>query len=212
MKRDDTLIIYNSSHGTKDGKICASDDYIAPEELASWIKESKCSNVVIINESCHSGAFRVDLSLKQVTQINSASAKRAAFVSMVETKTLQGYVNSIFTKYFMESLDPENGDLNKDGNITALEILQYVNKKMFVDEHKKLKQYLRRVYFRDFKKSIEQLEADLDEVLTRLRLCDTNTEYEQKMAERWRRVANWYRFLIEVKKVKKGNVGKSLLW
>ena len=81
LGKDDTLIIFNSSHGSKVNGIVAWDGYISDEELSKWISESECSRVILINDSCYSGKFKLDIPDKEILQINSSSAPMVSFVS-----------------------------------------------------------------------------------------------------------------------------------
>jgi len=198
LEKGDTLIIYNSSHGTKDGKICTSDGYISSEELASWIAKSKCSNVLIINDSCFSGGFRVSVKGKRIVQINSANPARVSYTSMLKSK-LTGRINGVFSKFFLESLDPKNSDKNGDGNITALEILQYVNYGMFVKEHKEIKKILKDKYADHYNLSIEKLEEKIKQA--KENYDNSITEEDQDHYEAWK---DWWEFVKNVKLGKEG--------
>ncbi len=198
LKEGDTLIIYNSSHGTKSGKICTSDGYISSDELASWIAKSKCSNVLIINDSCFSGGFRVSVPGKRIVQINSANPARVSYTSMIESR-LTGRINGVFSKFFLESLDPANSDKDGDGNVTALEILQYVNYGMFVKEHKEIEKFLKDDYAEHYNLSIQKLEEKIQEATNNYNW--STVEADKKHHEEWK---DWWEFVRDVKLGKEG--------
>jgi len=198
LKKGDTLIIYNSSHGTRSGKICTSDGYISSEELASYIAKSECSNVLIVNDSCFSGKFRVDVPFKNIVQINSANPARLSYTSLIESR-LSGRINGVFSKFFLESLDPRNSDKNGDGNVTAIEILEYVNHGMFVKEHAAIKEYLRVKYADNYKLSITELEAKIQQATNNYNW--STTDEDRAFHEGWK---DWWEFIRDVKLGKEG--------
>jgi len=134
LEEGDTLIIFNSSHGSKVNGIVTFDGYISDQELSEWISESKCSKVLLINDSCFSGKFELNLPDKEVCQINSSSAPMVSFVSEVDTFGYWNVRNSVFTKYLVEAMRPSNSDKNGDGNATAGEILDYIKDKILNEE------------------------------------------------------------------------------
>ena len=134
LEKGDTLIIFNSSHGSKANGIVTFDDYISDEELSQWLSESECSRVLLINDSCFSGKFELNLPDKEVCQINSSSAPMVSFVSAVDTFGYWNTRNSVFTKYLVEAMRPANSDENGDGNVTAGEILDYIKDKILNEE------------------------------------------------------------------------------
>lgn len=156
LKEGDTLIIFNSSHGSKGKGIVTWDDYISGRELSQWIAESKCSRVLLINDSCYSGNLRLDIPDKKVCQINSSSPPMVSFTSGVIPK--HGHQNSVFTKYVIGALNPDNSDSDGDGNVSANEILEYVKKKMLFEESLKMEDYDTGIY-KTLKEAKEAMET-----------------------------------------------------
>ena len=134
LSKGDTLIIFNSSHGSKVNGIVAFDERISDQELSEWISESDCSRVLFINDSCYSSKFKLNLPDKEVCQINSSSAPMVSFVSAVDTFGYWNARNSVFTKHLVNALRPANSDKNGDGNVTAGEILDYIKDKILNEE------------------------------------------------------------------------------
>lgn len=156
LKEGDTLIIFNSSHGSKGKGIVTWDDYISGRELSQWIAESKCSRVLLINDSCYSGNLKLDLPDKKVCQINSSSPPMVSFTSGVIPK--HGHQNSVFTKYVIGALNPDNSDSDGDGNVSANEILEYVKKKILFEESLKMEDYDTGIY-KTLKEAKEAMET-----------------------------------------------------
>jgi hypothetical protein len=202
LKEGDTLIFFNSGHGSEDGRICAYDADVSPDELSSWLAKSKCSNVLILNDSCYSGKFKVSIPGKKVVQINSSNPARISYTSSLKTAGL-GHKNGVFTKYFMQALDPANSDRDKDGNITAMEILLYVNKNMFVDEHKSAEEYARNRFAEHYNKSVEQLKAEMSQALGEVEYW--KKAGDEKEAENW---LAWYRIYEWLRDLKLGEEGE----
>ncbi|MCK4912190.1 MAG: caspase family protein [Candidatus Omnitrophica bacterium] len=134
LDEGDTLIIFNSSHGSKVNGIVTWDGYISDQELLRLISESKCSRVLLINDSCYSGNFKLNLPDKEVCQINSSSAPMVSFVSQAKISGSWDPGNSVFAKYVVMAMRPGNSDQNGDGNVTAGEILDYIKKRILNDE------------------------------------------------------------------------------
>ncbi len=137
-EESDTLILYFSGHGTKKGVVTSDGQIITASELSQWISKSSAQRVLLVQDTCFSGNFKLDVPGKTICQIASSSPPMVSFVSAF--KSASGHENSVFTKYFVEALRPENSDTDGDGNIRAGEILKYVKKRMLFDETVKMQE------------------------------------------------------------------------
>lgn len=197
LKKGDTLLIFNASHGSKNGDIVCSNAHIAPAELADWIKDSKCSNIVLINDSCFSSKFAQEFHKemihkspgKTIAQLAAANPERVSFSSRLDTAGMEvGHKNGIFTKYFIEALDPKVADYDGDGKITILEILRHVKKGMLSDEHKGLIQWFKDNDPNHYNMTDEEINAKITAWTDYYNQClQDNNEVEMKKALGWLR-------------------------
>jgi beta-lactam-binding protein with PASTA domain len=125
MGPDDTLFIYNSSHGNKAGEFTARDANISGAELSVAIAGSGAGNVVFINDSCFSERCRLNLPGKNVAQIYAAGDKQVAWSSTTPLEEM-GHVNGAMTKYIIEGLTDGAADINGDGRVTTAELNAWV--------------------------------------------------------------------------------------
>jgi len=132
---NDTLIIYNSSHGSSAGTLCASDADITPAEMRAAIESGGVGNVVIINDSCHSEKFQVNVPGRNIAHINAAEADNVAFSSTGNT-TGMGHKNGVLTRQILEGLKNNRADINGDGKITTKEIAAFARVGSKYDESK----------------------------------------------------------------------------
>lgn len=126
MGKDDTLIIYNSSHGNSKGQLIAGDGYITAKEMANALRAGGAGNVVIINDSCHSAKFQVDgkdAGGKNVAHINAAKENNVAY-SSEKMRAGLGHVNGVLTRGVLDGLEGK-ADFDGDGNITTKELSAY---------------------------------------------------------------------------------------
>ena len=165
LSKGDTLIIFNSSHGSKVNGIVAFDEPISDQELSEWISESDCSRVLFINDSCYSSKFKLNLPDKEVCQINSSSAPMVSFVSAVDTFGYWDARNSVFTKHLVNALRPANSDKNGDDNVTAGEILDYIKAKILNEETAEWRKLEDVAYptLEDAKSAMDKAEEDWNE-------------------------------------------------
>jgi len=125
MGPDDTLFIYNSSHGNKAGEFTARDANISGAELSAAIAGSGAGNVVFINDSCFSERCQLNLPGKNVAQIYAAGDKQVAWSSTTPLEET-GHVNGAMTKYVIEGLTDGAADINGDGKVTTAELNAWV--------------------------------------------------------------------------------------
>jgi beta-lactam-binding protein with PASTA domain len=121
MGPNDTLYIYNSGHGGSGGKLWASDASITGAEMSAVIAKSGCGKVVLVNDSCHSGAFKLKVPGKKIAQVNAAAADKVAYSSTTPLPQM-GHNNGAMTKYVIEGLTNGAADVNGDGQVSAKEI------------------------------------------------------------------------------------------
>jgi hypothetical protein len=122
---DDTVLFDFSGHGSSGGYICPYDSaapyssLISSAELVSAFQQVKANKIVIILDSCYSGAFRNALSgLDRVLLL----ATRPDEVGW-ETSILHNFV---FTYYLLQAIEKYgDSDTNHDLELTAEEIFQY---------------------------------------------------------------------------------------
>jgi len=122
---DDTVLFDFSGHGDKGGYICPWDTYISDNtmissaELASAFQQVKANKIVVILDSCYSGAFRNALSsLGRVLLLATRSDELGW-----ETSALHNFV---FTYYLLQAIEKYgDSDTNHDLELTAEEIFKY---------------------------------------------------------------------------------------
>jgi beta-lactam-binding protein with PASTA domain len=121
MGADDTLYVYNSSHGSSNGTFLASDAAISPAELSAALTGTGADKIVFINDSCFSGKFELAIPGKQVAQLNAAGNDKVAWSSTTALDDM-GHVNGVLTKYLVDGLRDGAADTNGDGEVTVGEL------------------------------------------------------------------------------------------
>lgn len=120
----DILYIHNASHGSRGG-MCASDANITPDELSAVLNTSFVGAVVLMNDSCHSESFHLNLPWKQVVQINAAGTDNVAYSSTAPIEGM-GHVNGVLTKFIIDGISDGTADINRDGRLTTKELIAWV--------------------------------------------------------------------------------------
>lgn len=149
--RDELLLLYVTGHAIKDrdGKLyfAAADtrtrSLLATGIPASFVQdsanESPSSRIVMILDTCYSGAFAKGLVLKSKPMVNTGEYFREGTGKIVITASdaiqyaLAGApvdgqpTPSAFTKHVIEGLRSGRADLNDDGIVTSEELCEYVS-------------------------------------------------------------------------------------
>lgn len=133
MGPKDTLYIYNSSHGTEDGKILAYDKGIAGKDIAAMLEGSRCGKVIIINDSCHSAAFKVEIDGKDVAHINACSKENVSWTTSARLDGM-GHANSALTKWLIEGLKQGAADKDGNGEVSVTELTDWAGKAVAKNE------------------------------------------------------------------------------
>lgn len=130
-KKGDTVIFYFSGHGYDNG-FCPYDmsqrnsTGLSFSEIAEVMRSSKASRKIVLADACHSGGMRKG---------NSHSSRPSAgndVLLFLSSRTqensieLPGMKNGIFTTYLNSGLRGA-ADANRDRNITAHELFDYVS-------------------------------------------------------------------------------------
>jgi hypothetical protein len=157
-QKNDLILLYFSGHGIKDEqndlylatKITRKNDdnsldqpsAVAAIEVHNWMQSSKSQHQVIILDSCFSGAFAKGMTLKDdgIVRVKDYFGGKGTAILTSSTSTEyslspepiehQNTQPSIYTRYLVEGLTTGAADLDKDGDISADELHEYVAKKV----------------------------------------------------------------------------------
>jgi hypothetical protein len=157
-QKTDLILLYFSGHGIKDEqndlylatKITRKNDdnsldqpsAVPATDLHKWMKSSKSQHQVIILDSCFSGAIANGMTVKDdgIVRVKDYFGGKGTAILTSSTSTEyslspepidpQNTQPSIYTRYLVEGLTTGAADLNKDGDISADELHEYVAKKV----------------------------------------------------------------------------------
>jgi uncharacterized caspase-like protein len=162
----DVVTIYFSGHGTFQRDASAPNGlrnyivmfdrpHVSDKELNEWLKGIKTPNVTLILDCCFSGgiAKKGRRGVGDVPVSESAAGtviqngddnfyfqNKAIIASSDSNETsieVRGAINhGVFTYWFAQGLVPSNGDLNKDGTVTALEAFEWSAKRVTAEAAK----------------------------------------------------------------------------
>jgi uncharacterized caspase-like protein len=158
--KEDVVAIYFSGHGTYQRDASAPNGlrnyivmydrpHVSDKELSDWIKGIKTQHVTLIMDCCYSGGIAKkgrrgvgdiptspgsDGTVIQNGDENFYFQNKAIIASSDSNETsieVRGSINhGVFTYWFAQGLDPRNGDLNKDGTVTALEAFEWSSRRV----------------------------------------------------------------------------------
>lgn len=156
----DTVAIYFSGHGTYGRDATAPNGirnfivmfdrpHVSDEQINEWMKGIKTQRVAFIFDCCYSGGIAKkgrkgagdipvapgsDGIVIQNGDENFYFQNRAIIASSDSNETsieVRGNINhGIFTYWFSQGLLPANGDLNRDGTVTALEAFEWSSRRV----------------------------------------------------------------------------------
>ena len=123
-KSDDAVILYFSGHGTPGALVC-HDGLLTYQYIFKILKGCKANRKIIIADACYSGKMRT--SDKQSSGHNTQNVMLFLSSRTNETSLETPYKNSLFT-IFLERGLRGGADTNRDRNITARELYDFVHK------------------------------------------------------------------------------------
>ncbi len=157
---NDVVAIYFSGHGTYQRDSSAPNGlrnyivmydrpHVSDKDLDGWLKGIKSKQVTFIMDCCFSGGIAkkgrrgvgdvpvsegADGTVIQNGDDNFYFQNKAIIASSDSNETsieVRGSINhGVFTYWFAQGLDPKNGDLNKDGTVTALEAFEWSSRRV----------------------------------------------------------------------------------
>lgn len=120
----DAVILYFSGHGTP-GALACHDGLLTYKHIFKILKGCKASRKIIIADACYSGKMRID---KELSSVNNSRSIMLFLSSRTEEPSQETkYKNSLFT-IFLERGLRGGADVNKDRNVTAKELYDFVHK------------------------------------------------------------------------------------
>ena len=122
-KSDDAVILFFSGHGTPGALVCY-DGLLTYQHIFRMLKGCRASRKIIIADACYAGKMRT--AREQIADYNSQSVMLFLSSRTKETSLETPYKNSLFTIYLERGLRG-GADKNKDRNITARELFDFVH-------------------------------------------------------------------------------------
>lgn len=120
----DAVILYFSGHGTP-GALACHDGLLTYKHIFKILKGCKANRKIIIADACYSGKMRID---KELSSVNNTRSIMLFLSSRTEEPSQETkYKNSLFT-IFLERGLRGGADVNKDRNVTAKELYDFVHK------------------------------------------------------------------------------------
>lgn len=120
----DAVILYFSGHGTP-GALACHDGLLTYKHIFKILKGCKANRKIIIADACYSGKMRIDKELSSVNNTRSIMLFLSSRTEELSQETK--YKNSLFT-IFLERGLRGGADVNKDRNVTAKELYDFVHK------------------------------------------------------------------------------------
>ncbi|MDH5656822.1 MAG: caspase family protein [Spirochaetia bacterium] len=164
-KKNDTVIIYFSGHGTvqKDSRapngmrnylIMYERPHVSDKNLDVWLKKIKSNKTVWIFDACFSGGIvkkgsrgmgRVPVRSNGGTVVQNGNDSLyfenktliSSSASNERAFELDELGHGLFTFWFTKSMNPNNGDLNGDHVVSVLEAFEWTSKRVRSESKKK---------------------------------------------------------------------------
>ena len=121
---EDIVILYFSGHGTPGALVC-HDGLLTYQHIFKMLKGCKASRKVIIADACYAGKMRT--TRQQSDSYNTQNVMLFLSSRTNEVSRESKYKNSLFT-IFLERGLRGGADTNRDRNITARELYDFVHK------------------------------------------------------------------------------------
>ncbi len=137
-KPGDVLCLFFSGHGLKGGMALTDtksyDTLLSYKEISRIFKSSKAQTKLIFADTCHSGSMRLGKKNATAEDINKLKSQDIIlFLSSRgnESSMEAGYgmKNGLFTNYVLSGMTG-SADGNRDGNVTAKELFDYVSRQV----------------------------------------------------------------------------------
>ncbi len=117
---EDRIIIVLVGHGTSQGQEARFNlpgPDLAPEDLAVALDAFPTQQVAVVNTASASATF-----------VPALSGPRRAIVTA--TRTAQERNETVFARFFVQALEGDDGDLDKDGLVSLLEAFDYTTREI----------------------------------------------------------------------------------
>ncbi len=140
---DDTLVIFYSGHGSRvprssgydsrdpdgyDETMVLYDDNLLDDELAVMLDEMDVGKVLLVMDSCFSGGFAKDI-VSRPGRMGMFSSEEDVLSQVAMKFQAGGYLSY----FFEEALTQRYADRDNNGEITAIELSQYLHQRFDTD-------------------------------------------------------------------------------
>lgn len=134
----DVLCLFFSGHGLKGGMALTDtktyDTLLTYKEISQIFKSSKAQTKLIFGDTCHSGSMRLGKKNPTANDINRLKSQDIIlFLSSRDNETSMeagfGMKNGIFTNFVLSGMTG-SADANRDGDVTAKELFDYVSRQV----------------------------------------------------------------------------------
>ncbi len=160
-EKEDLILVYYSGHGLLDahGKLYLAANNTKPSLLLSTavsvaairdcLRQSSCQRFVLILDCCYAGAMHDLFSAETDGEFPTSSDAggigefvMAASTAIQRAEQAQDDKLSLFTKYLVEAIASERGDLDGDGVITLSELFDYAKERVAKDQRQEPRQWV----------------------------------------------------------------------
>jgi Tfp pilus assembly protein PilV len=140
---DDTLVIFYSGHGSRvprssgydsrdpdgyDETMVLYDGDLLDDELASMLDELSVGKVILVMDSCFSGGFAKDI-VSRPGRMGLFSSEEDVLSQVASKFQAGGYLSY----FFEEALTERYADRDNNGELTAIELSQYLHQRFDTD-------------------------------------------------------------------------------
>lgn len=136
---DDTFVFFYSGHGGREARsmpqaaeadgqdetLALYDAEVSDDEMATWLSGVRAKFSLIVLDSCFSGGFQKDLITAPFVRMGLFSSEEDVLSSIATKFEAGGYL----AHFFAEAIADRRGDLDEDGQITAIELSQYLRER-----------------------------------------------------------------------------------
>lgn len=128
---NDRIVFFFSGHGYNDG-ICAYDEKLSYDDIKNELREYPSVVKIVLVDACYSGSIR-----KVIPSNYNKKAVDTEFVFFLASRTNESSIerrdmsNGFFTEYLIRGLKG-NSDVNRDKQITAKELFDFVQKRVAI--------------------------------------------------------------------------------